>query len=72
MKKQKLSQSKNRRPYWSVLAPDPVNKTFHKPDNFISLIRAAQDQTSRVAPDSLPGKISGKDHPTRLPKDLPL
>lgn len=80
MKKQELLQGKNLEPYWGVLPPDPAIHTFHKPDNFISQIRALY-QTAPIASalpaqssfhPGLPGQGSHKHHSGHLSKDIPL
>ncbi|HEY3311356.1 MAG TPA: hypothetical protein VGK00_06915 [Anaerolineales bacterium] len=76
MKKQGPFHPGYHKPNWGVLAPDPANLTFHKPDNFLSQIRALS-QPGGVAPGSTTQppvlvKGSGKHGSIHLSKDIPL
>ena len=63
MKKQRLirmGRSKSHKKYWGVLASGAADKTFRKPDNFMSLLQA-QYQNARVP---------GKDKPDQPSEDI--
>ncbi len=63
MRKQRLirmMRSKSHKKYWGVLARDTAYKTFHKPNNFMSLLQAQYQN----------GTVLGKDKPDQPTEDI--
>ena len=56
----RMRHSKSHKKYWGVLARGAAYKTFHKPNNFMSLLQA-QYQNARVP---------GKDKPDQPSEDI--
>jgi hypothetical protein len=63
-----MFSSRNRIPYWGVLAPDPAYKTFRTPNNFMSLLQS-QHQNAEVVPVSAQDRIPGKEKTDQSSED---
>ncbi len=66
MKKQGMIQIKSRKPYWSVLTPDPIFMAIFISNTFKSLLPTHYQNTEGI-PVSAPERVPGKEK-TEHPK----